>query len=485
MTKTLFIAGEWRAAASDTALPVTNPATGETIQMIADAGVDDVQGALEAAQAAFPVWAETSAREKAALMHRAMTIFREEMLDETARLLTQEHGKPLNDSYKECRYSADVIDYYADEARRIAGTHFTGDIGPTHSFVFKQPVGVVGAIVPWNFPVDLLAWKLGPGLAAGCPFVVKPSELAPLAAMKFMEAFIRAGIPDGVINIVTGGAETGKALVTHPLTQKIAFTGSNAVGRWIAEQAGKQLKPVTLELGGSAPFIVCEDADLDIAVPEALRRTYSHTGQICISVNRIFVQRAVFETFADRFVEAAAKLRIATNGLDDVDADMGPIINEGGLRKIQEHVADAVKLGAQLRLGGAAPDSDEYARGYFYSPTVLTDIDMNMQVMREETFGPVAPIAQFGTVEEAVQMANNTPYGLAAYVYTNDLDTAFHAARHIRAGGVGINVNDITEIRAPFGGMKQSGLGRELGEPGLDAYMDIKHVRYRHRLPRT
>lgn len=481
--KALFIGGAWEASTSGATIPVTNPATGETIQSIADANADDVQRALEAAQAVFPSWAATSGREKAALMHRAMTIFREEMLDETAQLLTQEHGKPLNDSYKECRYSADVIDYYADEARRVAGTHFSGDIGPTHSFVLKQPLGVVGAIVPWNFPVDLLAWKLGPGLAAGCTFVVKPSELAPLAAMKFVEAFDRAGLPEGVINIVTGGAETGKALVTNPLTQKIAFTGSNAVGRWIAEQAGKQLKPVTLELGGSAPFVVFDDADLDIAVPEALRRTYSHTGQICISVNRIFVQRGVFEDFADRFVEAAAKLRVTANGLEEIDADMGPIINAGGLQKIQQHVADAMQQGATLRLGGSVPDEPQYARGHFYNPTVLTNIDPNMQVMREETFGPVAPIAQFETAAEAVQLANSTPYGLAAYVYTNDLDTAFYAAQQIRAGGVGINVNDITEIRAPFGGMKQSGLGRELGEPGLEAYMDIKHVRYRHRPP--
>lgn len=479
-----FIDGQWQPSASGETFDVTNPANGEVIQSVALSGVEDVQRALEVAAGAFPAWAQTPARERAALMHRAMTIFREEMLDDAARLLTQEHGKPLNDSYKECRYSADVIDFYADEARRIAGTHFTGDIGPTHSFVLKQPVGVVGAIIPWNFPVDLLAWKLGPGLAAGCTFVVKPSELAPLAAMKFVEAFIAAGLPAGVINIVNGGAETGKALVTNPLTQKIAFTGSAGVGRWIGEQAGRQLKRVTLELGGSAPFIVCRDADLDTAVPEALRRTYSHTGQICISVNRIFVQRERFEDFADRFTAAAAKLRVTANGLEDTDADMGPIISRGGLEKVQAHVADAIARGAQVRLGGSVPDAPEYARGLFYTPTVLTNVNMDMRVMREETFGPVAPIVQFETVADAVTMANDTPYGLAAYVYTGDLDAAFYAARHLRAGGVGINVNDITDIRAPFGGVKQSGLGRELGEPGLDAYMDVKHVRYRYRPPR-
>ena len=484
MTKTLLIDGEWRASADGADLPVTNPANGEEIAHISQAALADVQAALEAATRAFPIWAGLSARERARIMHDAMDIFRRN-LDEAARTLTREHGKPLNDSIKECRYSADVIDFYAEEGRRLGGTHFAGDLGPTHSFVLKQPVGVVAAITPWNFPVDLLAWKLGPGLAAGCTFVIKPPSEAPLAATLFVKAFVEAGIPPGVLNIVTGpGRTVGAELVTNPLSRKIAFTGSTATGLWIAEQAARQLKAVTLELGGSAPFVVCDDADLDIAVPEALRRAYSHTGQICISVNRIFVQRAIYDEFVSRFADAASRLRVTADGIAEPDADMGPMINQAGLETVRLHVADAVERGAQIVTGGKAPDGPQFARGYFYLPTVLTNVHRDMRVMREETFGPVAPIARFDTLEEGIAMANDTPYGLAAYVYTSDLDRAFYAARHLQAGGVGINVNDITDIRGPFGGMKQSGIGRELGQPGMDSYLEVKHVRYRYRSPR-
>ena len=484
MTATLLIDGEWRASADGADLPVTNPANGEEIARVSQATTADVGAALEAASRAFPVWASLSARERARIMHGAMDIFRRN-LDDAARALTREHGKPLNDSIKECSYSADVIDFYAEEGRRLDGTHFAGDLGPTHSFVLKQPVGVVAAITPWNFPVDLLAWKLGPGLAAGCTFVIKPPSEAPLAATLFVKAFVEAGIPPGVVNIVTGpGRTVGAELVTNPLSRKIAFTGSTATGLWIAEQAARQLKAVTLELGGSAPFVVCDDADLDIAVPEALRRAYSHTGQICISVNRIFVQRGVYEEFVAHFTDAASRLRVTADGLAEPDADMGPMINQAGLKTVRQHVADAVERGAQIATGGKAPDGPQFARGYFFLPTVLTGVEREMRVMREETFGPVTPIARFDTLAEGIAMANDTPYGLAAYAYTNDLDRAFYAARHLRAGGVGVNVNDITDIRGPFGGMKQSGVGRELGQPGMDSYLEVKHVRYRYRPPR-
>jgi acyl-CoA reductase-like NAD-dependent aldehyde dehydrogenase len=422
-----------------------------------------------------------SARERARIMHAGMDIFRAR-LDDAARLLTREHGKPLNDSIKECNYSADVIDFYAEEGRRIEGTHFAGDLGPTHSFILKQPLGAVAAITPWNFPVDLLSWKLGPGLAAGCTFVIKPPSEAPLAATLFVRSFVEAGIPPGVVNLVTGpGRSVGAELVTNPISRKIAFTGSTATGLWIAEQAAKQLKAVTLELGGSAPFVVCDDADLDRAVPEALRRAYSHTGQICISVNRIFVQRRRFNEFTERFADAAHRLRVTADGIAEPDADMGPMINAAGLETVKQHVEDAVQRGASVLTGGAAPDGSEYANGYFFLPTVLTGVTRDMRVMREETFGPVAPIAAFGTLEEGIRMANDTPYGLAAYVYTSDLDRAFYAAKHLRAGGVGISVNDITDMRGPFGGMKMSGIGRELGQPGMDAYLEVKHVRVRVR----
>jgi acyl-CoA reductase-like NAD-dependent aldehyde dehydrogenase len=322
-------------------------------------------------------------------------------------------------------------------------------------------------------------------LAAGCSFVIKPPSEAPLAATLFARSFAEAGIPPGVINVVTGpGSVVGAELVTNPLSRKIAFTGSTATGLWIAEQAAKQLKAVTLELGGSAPFVVCNDADLDIAVPEALRRAYSHSGQICISVNRIFVHRARHEEFAARFADAARKLRVTADGIAEPDADMGPMINQAGLDTVRQHVEDAVQRGATVLTGGQEPEGAQYARGHFYLPTVLADVTRDMRVMREETFGPVAPIAIFDTLEEGVRMANDSPYGLAAYVFTSDVDKAFYAAKHLRAGGIGINVNDITDIRGPFGGMKMSGIGRELGQPGMESYMEIKHVRFRYRPPR-
>jgi acyl-CoA reductase-like NAD-dependent aldehyde dehydrogenase len=481
MAETLLINGEWRASSDRSTFDVTNPANGEVVQTVSQATSADAQTALEAADAAFPVWSGMSARERARIMHAAMDIFRAH-LDDAARLLTREHGKPLNDSIKECQYSADVIDFYAEEGRRIEGTHFAGDLGPTHSFILKQPVGVVAAITPWNFPVDLLSWKLGPGLAAGCTFVIKPPSEAPLAATLFVHSFVEAGIPPGVVNLVTGpGRTVGAELVTNPISRKIAFTGSTATGLWIAEQAARQLKAVTLELGGSAPFVVCDDADLDRAVPEALRRAYSHTGQICISVNRIFVQRRRFNEFTERFADAAHRLRVTADGIAEPDADMGPMINAAGLETVKQHVEDAVQRGASVLTGGTVPEGSQYAKGYFFLPTVLTGVTRDMRVMREETFGPVAPIAAFDTLEEGIRMANDTLYGLAAYVYTSDLDRAFYAAKHLRAGGVGINVNDITDMRGPFGGMKMSGIGRELGQPGMDAYLEVKHVRVRVR----
>jgi acyl-CoA reductase-like NAD-dependent aldehyde dehydrogenase len=484
MVETLLINGQWRASADGAAMPVINPANGAVLASISKASVADAQAALHAAAEAFPVWAGMSARERAQIMHEAMVIFRRNLV-RAAQMLTREHGKPLNDSLKECRYSADVIDFYAEEGRRLEGTHFAGDLGPTHSFVFKQPIGIVAAITPWNFPVDLLSWKLGPGLAAGCTFVIKPPSEAPLAATEFVRAFVEAGIPPGVLNVVTGpGSTVGAELVTNPLSRKVAFTGSTATGLWIAQEAARQLKAVTLELGGSAPFIVCRDADLAMVVPEALRRAFSHTGQICISVNRIFVQRERYDEFVERFTAAAARLRVTADGIAEPDADMGPMINAAGLQTVQEHIADAVERGAQVRTGGRIPDGSQYANGFFYLPTVLTGVTREMRVMREETFGPIAPIAAFDTLDEGIQMANDTPYGLAAYLYTQDLDTAFYAAQRIRAGGIGINVNDITDIRGPFGGMKQSGVGRELGQPGLDSYLEVKHVRYRYRNPR-
>ena len=483
--RTLLINGAWRAASDQTTLPLINPATGAELTQIAQASARDIGEACRAAADAFPQWAALSGRERATILQRAAAIYRERYLDESARLLTLENGKPLNDSLKECRYSADVLDFYAAEARRLTGTHFSGDQGPTHSFVFQQPIGVVAAIIPWNFPVDLLAWKIGPGLAAGCSFVIKPSEEALLATSLLARACEDAGLPPGTLNLLTGDGAVGAALVEQPEVALVAFTGSVATGKRVAQAAARGLKRTLLELGGSAPFIVCRDANLDIAVPEALRRCFSHTGQICISVNRIFVQRDLLEEFTDRFVASASQLRVTSDGLAEPAADMGPLMNARAVAHVQTHINQARSTGAVLLLGGGRPTDAHFPSGGFYlQPTVLGSVSADMRVMQEETFGPVAPIASFTTLDDAIRAANSTPYGLAAYLYTQDLDAAFYASQRLRFGGIGINVNDVTDIRAPFGGMKQSGLGRELGEPGLDAYREMKHVRYRYQAPR-
>jgi succinate-semialdehyde dehydrogenase / glutarate-semialdehyde dehydrogenase len=479
----LLINGKWRPSDSGEYFDVINPATGKPVAQCAQAGIPETQAALKAAQKAFEAWRYTPARERCEFMHKAAAIFRNR-IDHIAELMTLEHGKPLQDSYKELRFSADVIDYYAEEARRQFGSNFEGDAGPTHSFVFKQPIGVVAAITPWNFPVDLLSWKVGPGLAAGCTFVVKPPSQAPTAAIEFLRCFEDAGLPPGVLNIVMGpGSKVGAEMVTNPISRKIAFTGSTETGLWIAQEAAKQLKKVTLELGGSAPFIVCKDADLDMAVPQALRRAFSHTGQICISVNRIYVQEDVAEEFLQRFADAASKLRVA-NGLKVPDADVGPMIDEAGLKTVKEHLEDAIAKGANVLAGGKAPEGAGFSNGFFFLPTVLSNVNRDMKVMREETFGPLAPIATFKTIDDAVEMANDSPYGLAAYIFTRDLDTAMYMAERIDSGGIGININDITDMRGPFGGHKMSGMGRELGEPGMDSYLEWKHVRVLRQRPR-
>lgn len=478
----LLINGEYLPAQSGQYFRVINPASGEPVAECALAGVEDAQAALQAAHDAFPAWSRLPGRARGEIMHKAAAIFRTR-IDDLARLLTSEQGKPVKDSLKELHFTADVIDYYAEESRRNFGMHFEGDGAPTHSFTMRQPIGVVAAITPWNFPVDLLSWKVGPALAVGCTMVIKPPSEAPLAASEFICCFVEAGLPVGVLNVITGpGRSVGSELVTSPLSRKIAFTGSTATGLWIAQEAAKQLKPVTLELGGSAPFVAFKDADLDLAVSQALRRAFSHAGQICISVNRVFVQEDIADAFIEKFAAAACKLRVA-NGLEVPDADLGPMISEKGRQTVREHVSDAIAKGAKVLTGGHEPKGAQFDHGYFYLPTVLTNVTPDMHVMQEETFGPVAPVAVFKTVDEGIDMANNSPYGLAAYVFTNDLNTAMYAAERIQSGGVGININDITDIRAPFGGMKMSGMGRELGQQGLDSYTEWKHVRVLMKKP--
>jgi len=471
----MLINGQWVDSISKNLATIRNPANQEPVAEIPIGTRDDARLALEAAYRAFPQWAKTTAQQRGIILHEGARLVRKR-LDEIARLLTLEQGKPLKDAKKEILFAAEVLDYYAEEGKRIFG-----EVVPTtspfiRSFVIKQPIGVAALITPWNFPVDLLAWKVAPALAAGCTIVTKPPSAAPLAATVFIGAIHDAGAPPGVVNVVLGpGREVGAELVENPISRRIAFTGESSTGKWIMERASQRLKRVSLELGGQCPLIVCKDASLEKAVASGVRRAFSNMGQICISVNRIYVANEIADEFIAKFVERTRALKIG-NGLDK-DVDLGPMFNEETRQKTREHIADALRKGAKLLYGGREPEGKEYKLGFFFLPTVLIDVNHSMKVMKEETFGPVAPIMRFRALDEALELANDTPYGLAAYIFTNNLDTAIYAAEKLEAGGIGINVNDVSELQAPFGGWKESGLGRELSHYGLESYLEIKHVR--------
>ena len=461
------------ASASGKTATIYNPANREPVALVAVAGRDEARQALQAANNAFPVWSGTASSKRAEILHQSARLVRERS-DAIARLLTLEQGKPLKKAKVEVLSSADVLDYYAEEGKRNFGEWIAGP--KSRSIVLRQPVGVAALITPWNFPVDLLAWKVAPCLAAGCTFVAKPPSLAPLAATEFVRAVAEAGLPAGAANVVHGsGVVVGAELVENPISRKIAFTGETETGRAIMASAAAHIKRVSLELGGQSPFIVCPDADLQAAAASAAQRAFSNMGQICISVNRIYVSEEVAEPFTEELVRRAERLKIG-DGLKE-DTDLGPMFSLKQRDKTKEHVADALEKGADLLTGGLEPEGEAFRNGYFFRPTVLARADHKMRVMREETFGPVAPIMKFKTLEEAISLANDTEFGLAAYVFTSDLKTALQVAERLEAGGIGVNVNNVVDLQAPFGGWKESGLGRELGHWGLEAYLETKHIR--------
>ncbi|MDM7934433.1 MAG: NAD-dependent succinate-semialdehyde dehydrogenase [Methanothrix sp.] len=469
----MIIDGESRPALSGRVEIIRNPANQEPVAEVSVGSRREARLALEAAGRAFPEWSGTSCQRRAEILHEAADLVRQRA-ERIARLLTLEQGKPLRQSRAEVLSSAEVLDYYAEEGRRSFGVWISSE--RSRSIVIRQPIGVAALITPWNFPVDLLAWKVAPALAAGCTFVAKPPSLAPLAATEFVLAVNDAGLPNGVANVVHGpGDEVGAELVENPISRKIAFTGETATGRWIMARAAGQIKRVSLELGGQSPFIVCEDADLDLAAAACVQRAFSNMGQICISVNRVYVAEGVMEDFEERLLDRTRRLRIG-DGLQE-DVDLGPMFSEEQRRKTREHVADAISRGARLLYGGREPEGEAYERGFYFMPTILDQADESMLVMREETFGPVAPIRRFGTLDEAIALANSTEYGLAAYIFTGDLKTAIYASERLEAGSIGVNVGSVVDIQAPFGGWKQSGLGRELGHLGLEGYQEIKHIR--------
>ena len=452
---------------------IYNPASQEAVAEVAVGRRQDARLALQAAWRAFPIWSGSSSQKRADILHDAADRVRERA-EGIARLLTLEQGKPLKFARAEILSSADVLDYYAEEGKRSYGQWLAGP--RSRSIILRQPIGVAALITPWNYPVDLLAWKVAPCLAAGCTFVAKPPSLAPLAATEFVRAVCSAGLPAGAANVVHGpGGEVGAELVESPISRKIAFTGETATGRSIMAAAAAHIKRVSLELGGQSPFIVCADADIKAAAASAAQRAFSNMGQICISVNRIYIAEEVAEAFTSELVAAAERFKIG-NGLDP-DVDLGPMFSRQQRDKTREHIADALVKGAELLSGGSEPEGQAYERGYFFLPTVLGRADHSMRLMQEETFGPVAPLMKFKSLEQAISLANDSPYGLAAYLFTSDLKIAIRAAEGLEAGGIGVNVNNVVDLQAPFGGWKESGLGRELGRWGLEAYMETKHIR--------
>lgn len=464
-----LIDGHWVAARNGATLPVHNPATGELIAHIPDVGAEQTHEAIAAAQAAFLLWKERSAEDRARILRRWFELMQQHQ-DDLALLMTSEQGKPLAESRGEIAYAASYIEWYAEEARRVYGEIIPSPWPDKRLLVTREPVGVCAAITPWNFPAAMITRKVAPALAAGCSIIVKPATQTPLSALAMAELAQRAGVPAGVFNVLTGGARPiGAELTTSPLVRKLTFTGSTEVGRLLAAQCAPTLKKLSLELGGNAPFIVFEDADLDQAVIGALASKYRNTGQTCVCANRFLVHDSVYDAFAAKLAAAVRALKVG-NGLE-AEVGQGPLIDEPALTKVEELVADAVAAGAQVLTGGR-----RHALGRtFYEPTILTGVKPAMRLAQEEIFGPVAPLFRFHTEAEAVQMANDTEFGLAAYFYTRDSARTWRVGAALQYGMVGINSGLISTAVAPFGGIKQSGYGREGARQGLEEYLHTKY----------
>ena len=471
----LFINGEWVASQSGDSSDVINPVTAAPMGSVASGGREDVQRALEAAQTAFRSWSQTTGDERARLLKQAAaTILARQ--DELAELLTCEHGKPLGDARKEIKGTADTFEYYGEQARRISGELAPPKSATTRSLVVRQPVGVVAAIAPWNYPVSLMGWKLAPALAAGCTVVVKPPKNAPLASTLTAAVAAESGLPIGTVNVVTGPSSVvGEELITNPLTRMIAFTGSTEVGQHLMRSAADDLKKLILELGGHTPMVIFKDADLDRAVPDGVKRSFRNMGQICNAVNRIYVEEEIAGEYLERFVALTGTLTMG-DGLAKPDVDLGPMIDRDGVERTQRHVDDALAKGATLLCGGKRPAAPELSQGFFYEPTVLIDVTPDMLVMHEESFGPIVGIATFKGIDEAIDLANSTAYGLVTYGYTRDLATAFAFGERVESGTVAINTVSPDSLHAPYPAWKHSGIGLELSHFGLEEYLQVKHI---------
>jgi succinate-semialdehyde dehydrogenase / glutarate-semialdehyde dehydrogenase len=474
--KTLFrqqcyVAGSWIDADQGTVAAITNPATGEVLGQVPELGAAETRRAIEAAHAALPGWRALTARDRAALLRRWFGLLLEHQ-DDLAVLMTLEQGKPLAEARGEIAYAASFIEWFAEEGKRVYGDTIPAPQPNQRILVLKEPVGVCAAITPWNFPAAMIARKAGAALAAGCPMVVKPAAQTPFSALALAVLAERAGLPAGVLNVVTGPAQAiGDEILDHPLVRKLSFTGSTRTGKYLMQRCAGTLKRLSLELGGNAPFVVFDDADLDAAVAGALASKYRNSGQTCVCANRFLVQDGVYDAFAARLTEAVREQLQVGDGLKP-GVTQGPLIDAAALAKVEQHVADAVEKGARVLTGGRR----HALGGTFYEPTVLSEATPDMQVAHEETFGPVAPLFRFQTDEEAVRLANATEFGLAAYFYSRDLSRVFRVAEALLYGMVGVNTGLISTEVAPFGGVKESGFGREGSKYGIEEYLDIKYV---------
>lgn len=465
-----YVNGEWIGIGAGGALDVDNPATGEIIGRVPNLGARETKQAIDAANTAFPAWSKKTAKERSVILRKWAELILQNQ-DDLAKLMTIEQGKPLSESKGEVVYAAGFLEWFAEEARRIYGDTIPPHQADKRIVIIKQPIGVVACITPWNFPLAMITRKAGPALGAGCTLVLKPAEQTPFSALALAELAERAGVPKGVFNIVTGApVEIGGELTSNPVVRKLSFTGSTEIGKLLMKQCSGTVKKISLELGGNAPFIVFDDADLDAAVEGALVSKYRNTGQTCVCTNRFFVQDKVYDAFAGKLVEAAKKLKPAS-GLEE-GASQGPLIDESTLEKVERHVQDAKEKGAKVLLGG-----NRHARGgRFYEPTVLGDASAKMELAREETFGPVAALFRFKTEAEAIGLANDTEFGLAAYFYGRDVMRVWRVAEALEYGIVGINTGLISTEVAPFGGVKESGIGREGSKYGIEEFVEVKYL---------
>ena len=465
-----YINGEWINSISGEVISVNNPATLKEIGTVPKCGKEETKLAIEAANNAWPKWRSISARERSNILRKWFDLIIQNK-EELAKIMTIEQGKPINESRGEIVYGASFIEWFSEEAKRVYGDTIPDPLTDRRILVLKQPVGVVASITPWNFPNAMITRKCAPALAVGCPVVIKPASQTPFSALALAQLAEEAGFPKGTLNVITGKAsEIGDELATNPIVRKLSFTGSTEIGKQLLQKCAGTVKKVSMELGGHAPFIVFDDANIDDAVTGAMQSKFRNTGQTCVCANRVYVQEKVYDEFCKKFVEAVSKMKVG-DGLDE-EVTSGPLIDENSLNKVEEHVYDAVSTGAKVAIGGA-----KHALGMnFYQPTILTNVTPKAKITFEETFGPVAPVYKFKDEEEVIQLANNSPYGLASYFYSRDIGRIWRVAEALEYGMVGVNTGLTSKAEAPFGGVKESGLGREGSKYGIDDFIEIKYV---------